>query len=136
MEAGLADWTVAALLPSDPILVWPDTPVSEVEAMLERAGIGGVPVVDWLGYVVGVVSEMDLVRVRASDNLAIDWERLCARHVMSQAWTSVKSDTSLQHAIGLIESLQIHRLVVMGDDGESPLGVLSATELARYKVGG
>ena len=135
MEDGPADWTVAALLPSDPILVWPDTPVSEVAAALDRAGISGVPVVDWLGYVVGVVNEMDLVRVRASDNLAVDWERLCARHVMSQAWFSVPRDTPLERAVHLVESLQIHRLVVVGDDGETPLGVVSATDLARVMAG-
>ncbi len=126
---------MGALLPSEPILVWPDTPVPEVAAVLDRAGISSVPVVDWLGYLVGVVSEMDLLRVRASDTLAVDWERLCARHVMSQAWFSVASDTPLEHAVRLIESLQIHRLVVVADDGESPLGVLSATDLARFMVG-
>jgi CBS domain-containing protein len=136
MDAGLADWTVAALLPSEPILVWPDTPVSEVAAMFDRSGIGGVPVVDWLGYVVGVVNEMDLVRVRASDNLAIDWERLCARHVMSQAWFSVPRDTPLERAVHLAETLRIQRLVVVGDDGETPLGVVSATDLTRVLVGG
>jgi CBS domain-containing protein len=135
MEAGVADRTVGALLPSDPLLVWPDTPVSEVAALLDGNGISGVPVVDWLGYLVGVVSEMDLLRVRASDNLAVDWERLCARHVMSQAWFSVTLDTPLERAVRLLESLQIHRLVVVGDDGESPIGVLSAADLARAMVG-
>jgi CBS domain-containing protein len=132
--AGQDDGTVGALLTTDPILVWPDTPVSEVAAILERPGVGGVPVVDWLGYLVGVVGELDVLRVRASDTRAGDWERLCASHVMSQAWIAVPIDTPVERAVRLIESLQIHRVVVVGDDGESPIGVLTATDIARAMV--
>lgn len=45
---------------SDPILVWPDTPVSDVADLVDRSGISGVPVVDRSGYLVGVVTRMDL----------------------------------------------------------------------------
>jgi len=123
------------LLSPDPILVWPDTPVSDVAAMLDGSGVSGVPVVDWSGYLIGVVSELDIVRVRASDNLSADWSRLCARHVMSQAAHTVTVDTPLEQAVRLVESLQIHRLVVVDDDGESPIGVLSASDLARAMTG-
>jgi CBS domain-containing protein len=135
MDVARAGWTVAALLSTDPIVVWPDTPVSEVESVLEGSGACGVPVVDWSGYLVGVVGSLDIVRVRASDSLSADWSRLCARHVMSQAWSAVPLDTPLEDAARQVESLNIHRLVVVDDDGESPLGVLSATDLARAIAG-
>ena len=60
----------------DPIVVWPDTPVSEIADVLDRAGISGVPVVDWSGYLVGVVSGSDLLRVRSTEALWTDWARL------------------------------------------------------------
>jgi CBS domain-containing protein len=116
---------------SDPILVWPDTPVSDVADLLDRSGISGVPVVDWSGFLVGVVSRMDLLRVRASDRLSADWSRLCARHVMSQPALTATVDTPVDDAVRLMESHHTHRLVVVADDGESPIGVLSATDLAR-----
>lgn len=116
---------------SDPILVWPDTPVSDVADLLDRSGISGVPVVDWSGYLVGFVSRMDLVRVRASHSLWADWSRLCARHIMSQPAFTVTVDTSLDDAVRLMESQRLHRLVVVADDGESPIGVLTATDLVR-----
>jgi CBS domain-containing protein len=128
--------TVGGLVTSDPILVWPDTPVAEVADLLDRSGISGVPVVDWSGYLVGVVSRMDLLRVRESDSLWADWSRLCARHIMSQVALMVTVDTPVDDAVRLMESRRVHRLVVVADDGESPIGVLSATDLVRGMADG
>ena len=119
---------------SDPILVWPDTPVSEIAEILDRAGITGVPVVDWNGYLVGVVSQTDLLRVRATEDLWADWSRLNAGHIMSRPVLTVTVDTSVEEAVRLMESRRVHRLVVVADDGESPVGVLSATDLVRAMV--
>lgn len=127
--------TVGAMMSSDPILVWPDTPVSDVAELLDRSGITGVPVVDWSGYLVGVVSQTDLLRVRASDNLRADWLRLCARHIMSQRALTVTVDTPVEQAVRLMETQGVHRLVVVADDGESPIGILSATDLVRSMAG-
>ena len=123
--------TVGGMMSSDPILVWPDTPVSDVADLLDRSGISGVPVVDWSGYLVGVVTRMDLLRVRASDSLLSDWSRLSARHIMSAPVVTVSVDTPVGEAVRLMNAHRIHRLVVVADDGESPIGVLSATDLVR-----
>lgn len=131
MEFDASTPTVGGLMSSDPVVVWPDTPVSDVADLLDRSGISGVPVVDWSGYFVGVVSRVDLLRVRASDSLWADWSRLCARHIMSQPAFTVTVDTPVDDAVRLMESHRIHRLVVVSDDGESPIGVLSATDLVR-----
>ena len=125
------DVTVGELMSAEPIVVWPDTPVSEVAATLDRFGIGGVPVVDPDGFLVGVISQLDLVRVRASDELWSDWTRLCARHIMSQPGLTVTIDTPVRQAAQLMEARRVHRLVVVSTDGESPVGVLSATDLVR-----
>ena len=124
------DLTVGEVVSTEPIFVWPDTPLSDVAATLDRFGIGGVPVVDPDGFLVGVISRLDVVRVRASDELSTDWARLCARHVMSQPTLTVTSDTSVGQAAQLMETQRVHRLVVVSTDGESPVGVLSATDLA------
>ena len=123
--------TVGGLMSPDPILVWADTPLPDVADLLDRSGISGVPVVDWSGYLVGVVTRMDLLRVRASDSLWADWSRLSTRHVMSQPALTVTVDTPVERAARLMESHHVHRLVVVADDGESPIGVLSATDLVR-----
>ena len=121
--------TVAQLMSRRPILVWPDTALSEVAELLDRYDISGVPVVDWTGYLVGVVSQMDLLRVRQSETLWSQWPGLEARHVMSQPALTVRRDTPLGEAARRMEAEGVHRLVVVDDDGESPIGMLSASDL-------
>jgi CBS domain-containing protein len=121
--------TVGGLMPLEPIQVWPDTDISDVAELMDRSGISGVPVVDSNGYLVGIITTTDLLRVRASESLLADWSRLRASHVMSQPGLTLTVDVRLDDALRLMERRGVHRLVVVADDGESPIGVLSATEL-------
>ena len=105
--------------------------VAEVAEILELHQVSGVPVVDWTGYLVGVVSQMDLLRVRASDTLWAQWPGLEARHVMSRPVLTVTAETPLGDAARRMEEHGVHRLVVVEDDGETPIGVLSATDVVR-----
>ena len=123
--------TVAHLMSTRPILVWPDTSLAEVADLLDRFDISGVPVVDWTGYLVGVVSQMDLLRIRQSESLWAQWPGLEARHVMSHPALTVSRDTSLEEAARQMDEEGVHRLVVVDDDGESPIGILSASDLVR-----
>jgi CBS domain-containing protein len=52
---------VDELMTSDVITVHPDTPLKEVARLLSGHGIGGAPVVDAGGRVVGVISESDFL---------------------------------------------------------------------------
>jgi CBS domain-containing protein len=65
------------------------------------------------------------------DSLWADWSRLCARHIMSQPALTVTVDTPIAEAVRIVESRRIHRLVVVADDGESPIGVLSTNDLIQ-----
>jgi CBS domain-containing protein len=123
--------TVADLMSRRPILVYPDTAVAEVAELLDRYDISGVPVVDWTGYLVGVVSQMDLLRVRQSESLWAQWPGLEARHVMSRPALTIAADTLLGEAARRMEEAGVHRLVVVDDDGESPIGILSASDLVH-----
>lgn len=119
----------------DPIVVWPDTSVAEIAEVLDRAGISGVPVVDWSGFLVGLVSQSDLLRVRATEELWADWSRLSARHIMSRPVLTVTTDITVHEAARRMEAQHVHRLVVVADDGETPVGVLSATDLVHAMAG-
>lgn len=128
--------TVAQLMSRPPILVWPDTALAEVAELLDRHDISAVPVVDWTGYLVGVVSQMDLLRIRQSESSYAHWPGLEARHVMSRPALTVSGDTSLGEAARQMEAEGVHRLVVVDDDGESPIGIVSASDLVHAMARG
>lgn len=127
--------TVAELMTRRPIVVWPDTAIAEVAEILDLHQVSGVPVVDSMGYLVGVVSQMDLLRVRASETLWSQWPGLEARHVMTRPVVTVTAETALGEAARRMQEHGVHRLVVVEDDGETPIGVLSATDVVRALAG-
>ncbi len=128
--------TVASLMTADPIVVDLETPLSDVAALLSGHRIGGTPVVDTDGAVVGVISETDLVRVRATDDLWAHWPGLRARHLMSAPALTITAGRPADEAARLMEATGVHRLVVVDDDGMSPVGVLSLGDLVRGMIEG
>jgi CBS domain-containing protein len=126
---------VGELMTRDPIIVSDDTPLSDVAELLDRFGISGLPIVNWSGQVVGVVSHTDLLRARATQDLWARWPGLVARHIMTQPVLSTSADTPIEEAVSRMASHHVHRLVVVGDDGTTPIGVISTTDLVRAIAG-
>ena len=85
---------------------------------------------------VGVISQTDLVRARATEDLWTRWPGLRVRHLMtSPALTIADRDDRLAEAASLMERERIHRLVVVGPDGAVPIGDRSRpTDLVRAIV--
>ncbi len=126
---------VRDLMTADPIMVTADTPLPEVAELLERSDISGVPVVDDAGSLVGVISGTDLMKVRATDDLWSRWPGLAARHLMTHPALTVSAETPITDAIHRMEAEHVHRLVVVADDGRTPIGVISTTDVVRAMTG-
>lgn len=122
---------VLDLMAGDPVFVSPDVPVVKVAEILADYHIGGLPVVDLSGRLVGVVSQTDLVRLWASSVASSEWPALMVRDVMSQPAVTVRGSASLREAARLMTEHDVDRLVVVGDDTETALGVISASDLVR-----
>ncbi len=122
---------VIDLMAGDPVVVSPDVPVVQVAQMLTDFDIGGLPVVDAAGRLVGVVSQTDLVRLWASSIPSSEWPALLVRDVMTRPPVTVRGSTSLKEAARLMTERDVDRLVVVGDDVETALGVISDSDLVR-----
>jgi CBS domain-containing protein len=128
--------TVASLMTPDPIVVDVEAHLSEVAALLSGHHIGGTPVVDANGAVVGVISETDLVRVQATDDLWAQWPGLRVIHILSARVVRIPAGLGAGEAAQLMEATGVHRLVVVDDEDETtPVGVLSLGDLVRGMVG-
>ena len=90
------------------------------------------PVVDATGSLVGVLSQTDLARVRATEYLWSNWHGLAVRHLMSHPAETVHPSVPLALAVQKMERLRIHRLIVVDDRDETlPIGVLSLTDVVH-----
>jgi CBS domain-containing protein len=135
---------------SAPVIgVGPDTPVSEIAALLAEHHISGVPVLE-LGRLIGVVNEMDLlhrheigtdrvppaepwwVRLFRSDRAPSDYVKshaIRARDIMTRAVTSVVERTGIAEVASLFDSRAVRRVCVLRDG--KIVGVITRADLVR-----
>ena len=126
---GTTDLRVGDLMTVDPVVVGPDASAAETERLLKSNRVTGLPVVEY-GVTVGLISLTDLVAARSSDMIRANWPRMRVRHLMSAPAITVHAGTSPERAADLMVSRHIHRVVVV-DDEDAPIGVLSALDLLR-----
>jgi CBS domain-containing protein len=122
---------VVDFMAGDLVVVAPNLPVDVVAAVLADHDIGGLPVVDGGGRLVGVVSQTDLVRLRASSVPWSAWSILRVRDVMTQPAVTIRGSASLREAARAMTEADVDRLVVVGEDTETALGVISDSDLVR-----
>jgi CBS domain-containing protein len=113
----------------DPVVVEADAAAAEAERLIKSYRVTGLPVVSD-GSVVGVVSQSDLVVARSSAMISANWERIRVRHLMTMPAVTVHVGTTVSRAADLMVDGHIHRLVVV-DDEERPIGVLSSLDLLK-----
>jgi IMP dehydrogenase len=125
---------VGNLMSSDPVVIGPDASASEAESLLKTHHITGLPVVDG-NVAVGVISRTDLMVARSGEMIGGNWPRMRVRHLMAAPAITVHVGASIHHAADLMVSRRVHRLVVVDDD-DAPIGVISALDLLRPLVKG
>jgi CBS domain-containing protein len=137
MTSETAGASVGDLMHPNPIVVRADAPLSEAARLLDRHSISGLPVVDDEGYLVGVVSQTDLLRARATEHLWANWPGLAVRHLMTSPAISVRASLPTAAAARLMERERVHRLVVVREEDERiPIGVLSVSDIVHAMAGG
>jgi len=111
-----------------------DTPIPQVARILRDAKVSALAVVDDEGMLEGLISQTDLMTLRAHDEY---WQGLCAEHVMIKKVICVTPDTLLRDALSLLLLHKIHRVFVVEDCDQRSraLGVLSITDVVADMAG-
>jgi len=124
--------TVADVMAVSPVTIRSGASLTDAARLMDEYRISGLPVVDASGSLVGVLSQTDLARVRATEYLWANWHGLAVRHLMSHPAETVHGSVALALAVQKMERLRIHRLIVVDDRDEAlPIGVLSLTDVVH-----
>jgi len=97
-----------------------DTPVRDVAERLSSRHITGGPVVNGEGYVVGIVSEVDVFSKRGA----------MARDIMSPQVISITEDTGIDEAARLLAGERIRRLPVLKNG--RLVGLISRSDVLEF----
>ncbi|MCL4519693.1 MAG: CBS domain-containing protein, partial [Thaumarchaeota archaeon] len=117
---------VADIMSRNPVTLSSDATVEKAIELMVEKGIGSVYIVDSSNTPLGVVTERDLVQdLIMSKGLRKDIE---LSEIMSQKFTPVSSETSIQEAAKIMIASK-GRLVVTKDN--NIIGVVTASDLVR-----
>ncbi|MBI4784384.1 MAG: CBS domain-containing protein [Oscillatoriophycideae cyanobacterium NC_groundwater_1537_Pr4_S-0.65um_50_18] len=146
--------TVADIMTANPIVVQPETPLSQAIQILAERRISGLPVVDPSGKLIGVISETDLMwqetgvkspafitildSVIFLENPAKHEQELhkalgqTVGEVMTKkAIATVTADRPLREAAQLMHDRNVHRLPVVDAD-DQVVGILTRGDIIRH----
>lgn len=118
----LSPITAAELMTRDVVTASPATPVAELARTLLAHSIGGMPVVDETGRLVGMVSGFDVIS-KAGETTG---------EVMSRGVVSVTEDAGIEDVISLMGLHGIRRVPVCRD--RHLVGIISRSDLLRHYV--
>jgi CBS domain-containing protein len=135
------------------VSVTPETTVGEAARVMVDRRISGLPVIDALGTLVGMVSEGDLLRrveahterkrprwlefLAANSQLASDYVKSHARHirdVMTAPVVTATEDMPLAEIADLLERRRVKRVPIVR--GDKVLGIVSRSDILRAVASG
>jgi CBS domain-containing protein len=146
--------TVADVMTPDPIVVLPETSLAEAVKILAERRISGLPVVDPVGKLVGVISETDLMwqetgvkspafitildsviflenPVKYEQELHKALGQTVGEVMTKKSIVTVKPDKSLREAAQVMHDRSVPRLPVVDEAGQL-VGILTRGDIIRY----
>ncbi|HSJ24941.1 MAG TPA: CBS domain-containing protein [Longimicrobiales bacterium] len=106
------------------------TTVHHAARMLMRHGIGGLPVLDDAGDLVGFLSERDIVR--ALDESGTSATSVAVERVMQRPAPTCPADTTLRDLMGQMTGRRTRHVVIT--DGRRIAGVVSVGDLVKHRL--
>jgi CBS domain-containing protein len=127
--------TVIDMMTAHPLVLADDLSALDAARLLESSQVSGAPVVDRDGDLVGVMSQSDLVHAFTAASLMDAWPGLMVRDLMTAPAITIRGGLPADEAARCMEAQRVHRLVVVADDGRTPIGILSQTDLVHALAG-
>jgi len=125
------EMTIRDIMTRGVITVPLDRYVRNVADIMSRQNVSGIAVVDHAGAVMGMISEIDMLKVILDESLLDDTVEVIMNHNVQ----SVKPSTSLKTAAKIMMEKDIHRLLILSEPGvgasQRAVGIISASDIVK-----
>jgi len=111
------------------IVIAPAATVPAITEILSRERIGAILVAENNGPLVGVVSERDIIKASAAHGPEVF--DMSATTIMTQSLIACARETTLEDALGFMNSNRIRHLPVI--KGRNPVGLVSVRDILNYQ---
>ena len=109
----------------DPVTIGPEATVGDALALMAKQHIGGIPVVDNAGKLIGIITNRDL---RFQDNRKLSISEVMTKENLITA----KKGISLEEATCILRSSKVEKLPVVDDDN-TLVGLITYKDLMKIK---
>ena len=109
----------------DPVVISPDSTVGDALAMMKKNHIGGIPVVDGTGKLIGIVTNRDL-------RWHEDMKTPISVVMTSENLVTTRKGTSLAEATDILRKTKVEKLPVVDEDGKL-VGLITYKDLMKIK---
>jgi CBS domain-containing protein len=115
----------------------PEQTLCQAASQMNKEHVSALVVTDLDGYMVGLISQADLLRARLEHQ---EWDRLPVSDYMTKEVISVSPQSTLLDVAKILLDNQIHRIVVAQEEHDQtgtklrPLSVISAADLVYHMV--
>ncbi len=108
-----------------------DATAKQIAALLSKHRLSGAAVIGPDGEAMGVISDMDLLRIIGEEN----WEKMPAESIMTPRLETVGPTSTVADAAKIMKEKRIHRLLIFSERGvgasQRPVGIISASDIVR-----
>ncbi|MEK6206622.1 MAG: CBS domain-containing protein [Chloroflexota bacterium] len=131
----MTERTVGDVMTLGALTISADAGLHQAVRLMDEYRVRGLAVVDTDESLVGVISQSDLVRARVAADVWDSWRSLAVRYLMTTPAVTAPTSMTLSEAARLMEEKGIHRLVIVGHDGVTPVGIVSTSDVIRDMAG-
>lgn len=107
----------------DPVTLKKDNTVGDAQATMKEYSIGGIPIIDQAGKLIGIVTNRDL-------RFEKDYDRKLAAIMTTKNLVTVAKGTSMKEAESILQQNKIEKLPVVDNDGKL-LGLITFRDITK-----
>jgi len=122
------------VMSSPPVTVGASSTLREASEKMWSEKVGSVIVVDNEGYLLGILTERDVVFAVAKGMFEAHEKKPTVDSVMSKNVVTVNTDSSIAQVAQLMSEFNIKHIVVMSQEGR-PVGVISPRDMLDVGFG-